>query len=374
MKILILLNFIFLFIAGTNAQCPVLITLTTQNQIDNFSTDYPDCFGLGLSLTINGENSDISNLDGLSQLTSLTRFQIYKTNISDFSGFENIQSITTSFRILDNGDLINLEGLSLLQTIGSYLQITQNTELETLEGISGLEQVGTNVLIESNPALQSLSGMENLTTVFQNLEIKNNLQLVSIDALQNLQQVGTISQDQLYIFNNGSLQDLSGLENLTVINGALRIRSNASLISIDALYSLESVSSLVEIRSNQSLSECAIPFICENLSNPDLEFVVENNANNCNSTQEIESACLLSISDNERNNRITFYPNPVKKNLYLVPNENHVFEEIVVYSMPGDHILLTDQRIVDISHVAKGIYLVEVKTNQGTYTRKIVKE
>ena len=84
---------------------PEGITFTTQEQIDNFQTNYPGCNEIEGNVTING--IDISNLNGLNVVTS----------------------IGGSLLIFGNDILINLSGLNSLNIIGGGLRIHGNAAL-----------------------------------------------------------------------------------------------------------------------------------------------------------------------------------------------------------------------------------------------------
>ncbi len=78
---------------------PQGITFTTQEQIDNFQTNYPGCTEIIGNVTINGANS-INNLNGLEQLTK----------------------IGGDLVIRNNEDLVSLDGLNALITVGGNLR------------------------------------------------------------------------------------------------------------------------------------------------------------------------------------------------------------------------------------------------------------
>ncbi len=98
---------------------PEGITFTTQEQIDNFQTNYPGCTEIEGNVTINGDN--ITNLNGLSVLTSIG---------GDFliGGCAYLQC---------NPLLTSLTGLDNLTSIGSYLGIKNNYALTSICGLQG---------------------------------------------------------------------------------------------------------------------------------------------------------------------------------------------------------------------------------------------
>jgi hypothetical protein len=171
---------------------PEGITFTTQEEIDNFQTNYPGCTEIEGNVIIGSTNgTDITNLNGLSILTS----------------------IGGSFIFAGNSSLINLSGLENLTSIGGNLQTyLYNT-------------YGTPI---GNTALVSLSGLEGLTSIEGDIRISYNNALTSLEGLINVD-AGTIMN--LSIHSNASLSSCSVqsiCDYLTSPNGIVDIYGNAS--------------------------------------------------------------------------------------------------------------------------------------------------
>ncbi len=84
---------------------------STQNDIDNFQTNYPNCTYLEGNVTI--WSSNIENLNGLNVITYIggTLDVFYNSYLDDFTGLENVTSIGDNLYIHDNSGLISLNGL-----------------------------------------------------------------------------------------------------------------------------------------------------------------------------------------------------------------------------------------------------------------------
>ena len=144
----------------TNQPCatclPQGITFSTQSQINNFQTNYPNCTQILGFVKIMGSN--ITNLNGLSILASI-------------GGTLSIES---------NDALTNLTGLTGLTSLGgSGLWIDSNPVLTSLTGLENLISVnggtqGGYLSIHDNPLLTDLAGLEGLTSIGKDLEIYNN--------------------------------------------------------------------------------------------------------------------------------------------------------------------------------------------------------
>jgi len=69
----ITINFFLLTVNIFSQPClPEGITFSTQEQIDNFQTNYPNCTEIEGGVMITG--NDITNLDGLSVITSIGEY------------------------------------------------------------------------------------------------------------------------------------------------------------------------------------------------------------------------------------------------------------------------------------------------------------
>ena len=78
-----------------NGQClPLGITFNTQQQIDDFPTNYPGCIIIEGYLDIQGF-SNITNLNGLSQIVEIGGYLsiISSFSLDDLSGLDNLQSV-----------------------------------------------------------------------------------------------------------------------------------------------------------------------------------------------------------------------------------------------------------------------------------------
>ena len=156
MKKLILLAVLMSLIQISSfSQClPDGITFTTQEQIDNFQTDYPDCTVIEGNVEINGDS--ISNLTGLSSITTIMGDLIINgTYLTNLEGLENLLKIRRDLIIVSNDMLINLSGFESLDSICGNLTIGWNDLLPNLSGIDSINSESIqNLYIRENNSLQ----------------------------------------------------------------------------------------------------------------------------------------------------------------------------------------------------------------------------
>ncbi len=317
----------------------------TQSDIDNFQTNYPGCTGLeglvkitgnditninGLSIvSIIKGNVDISdnplltNLTGLENVTSIGEYLYieYNNALSSLTGLNNVTSIEAELLIGYNGALTSLTGLEGLTYIGGQLIVGGNENLTSLTGLEGLTSIGGYFVIEANTALTSLTGLEGLTYIGEDLIIGNfgggggNSALTSLTGLEGLTSIG----GGLDINDNTALTSLSGLENLTSIGGYLDISYNNALTSLTGLDNIDdgSIRDLY-ILNNDTLSTCEVQSICNYLASPNGTIEIQGNANGCNSQEEVEDACALSIKDLNQGGTFSIFPNPSSNQFTII--------------------------------------------------------
>jgi len=300
------------------AQCPTGdVDFESQDDINQFLLLYPNC------TTINGDLSlsrNVTDLSGLSNLTTITGQLIADdSKIENFTGLNNLTSVG-SLIILDNSSLISLSALSNVSPIDETqftLSIEGNLYLETLLGLEGIS--GANTISIVNTYLLNLDGLNNLTTIHNKFDIFSNGNLQTLEALSNLEEVlGTGSVDAagvldirhnfdlvnlqglnnlkrvhiLVLERNTTIQNLVGLENLTETQ-MIMIGSSSSLTSLNGIGNVTNLKNLVLVE-NEQLSICANAAVCSLLNGviePDAMILFSNNAEGCNSVQEISEAC-----------------------------------------------------------------------------------
>jgi hypothetical protein len=71
-------------------------------------------------------------------------------------------------------------------------------------------------------------------------------------------------------------------------------------------------------------------------------------------------------------NDVFIYPNPTTGEL-RIENGALKIQQISIFNLLGRNVLNTQQTALDISHLPAGIYFVQIKTERGVITKKIVK-
>lgn len=342
-------------LGGFTSCLPEGIVFSTQGQVDSFQINHPNCDEIEGNVIING--SEIKNLNSLNVVTSIGGYLSigYTDSLTNLNGFENLTEIGGDFLVIHTEGLINFTGLENVYKIGGGLHfeynyslidfaglnnidsitdvlvVTNNVTLNNFAGLNSLIYIGDNVTIENNDSLKNLTGINNLEIIGRNLYINNNPAMTDLGGLNSLKYI----ELQCEIINNNILVNLSGLENLDSIGGNLGIGNNPRLTGLDSLYNLKLINGALAIGNNDSLSSlaglgninsnsvtsliisdnpllstCNVISVCNYLADPEAIVTIENNAPGCNSPEEVDEACQVSIDENGISRIIRTYPNP----------------------------------------------------------------
>jgi hypothetical protein len=142
-------------LAAVAQTCPPTdLILTTQNEIDAFSADYPGCTAIPVNLTISG--TEIISLAGLSQITTIDGDLVITSNtaLTGLSGLNNLTAVTGRLEISSNPQLTSLAPLGNLNSIGGELRLTSNPQVPSLYGLENINyQTITHLVVESSVTL-----------------------------------------------------------------------------------------------------------------------------------------------------------------------------------------------------------------------------
>jgi len=182
MKKLILLFAIIIGIQTIAFSQPCLpegISIHTQDEIDNFQINHPNCTEIEGNVLINGEG--ITNLYGLSMLTTVDgHLVIASTSLLTLTGLDNLVYVGGDFRLGANFNLTNLSGLENLVSINGSLEIARNHDLLNLSELENLTSINGRINIDWNMGLINLSGLDNIGSI-TDLRIINNTSLTNCE-------------------------------------------------------------------------------------------------------------------------------------------------------------------------------------------------
>lgn len=247
---------------------PELQTITGRFVISGFSTLTT------LSIPKLASINSNASIDNCSQLTTITttalstiggNFSMDDLGITSLNFLQNLTSISGQLLIRDMVNLNNLQGFDELTTLGS-LNFSDCDLVTNLEGFPKLAITSIN----------SLSISENeLITTFDN------------SFLGSLTSIGVLN-----ISFNGSLIDISALQNVTALTSTdSTIRNNNELVTID-LFGLQNVTNTLQIQNQaNTTSLCGLYNYVHNGNGSTTLSFVGTNPTNWDSVQDIIDNC-----------------------------------------------------------------------------------
>jgi len=138
MRFTVLLFLAFSCQLGLSQNCiPTAIIFTTQQQVDNFPSDYLGCTIIDGSVGISGS---VNNLDSLINITQIGG-NVLISNVStlnDISGLSNVTKISGFLTFENLPQLTNVSGLESLTSVSLDL-IMDNIQFTNLDALSSLD-------------------------------------------------------------------------------------------------------------------------------------------------------------------------------------------------------------------------------------------
>jgi CARDB/PKD-like domain len=353
---------------------PDTIILTTQAQINNFSTTYPTCTNPKyLFIDGTGANPAITSLAGLSSITQIiNKLKISHTSITNLSALTNLTFIGDALD-LEHNPIITSIGLNNLTQLGSIIfqdlpalaniaglsnhitttgEVTiDSTALTNLAGLSGIANINGSFHLGHCPIV-NLNSIANLSVVngalfldyllsltsvgLNNLTQANNILFINVPQLSSIAglsyHLGTNTHlDDLWIINT-ALTNLSGLDSLTEI-AHFTIWSNPNLTSLHGLEQLTGNNQYgFSISYNDILTNVTALNNISSVSEGTVEFTTNGALSNLTGVENIATiGGGLKIIDN---------PN--------LPALGDFNNNLVISSGNGDSVQITDNTILAV--------------------------
>jgi hypothetical protein len=280
MKKLILFISLIISIAVSAQTYNGNITLSSQQEVDDFVINYPGITSVNGNLTIGTTSglSNITNLNGIQNLASVNAFFIQYTQLTNITGFSNLNSCQY-IHINNNQPLQSITAFNSLNNI-SYLNIYSNNNLATLNCAQSATLIST--LFLGNTQINTFN-FPNLQKI-GDLYLQNSSNISNFDGFPNLTEISN-----LYIFNNNNnlqfsnynffnnikslnLNSCNGIQNINGLHfppnvNNVSIANSSNLTDLSALNSIVTaknifISNLINLQNLNSLSNL---FSCDDL-------------------------------------------------------------------------------------------------------------
>lgn len=391
-----------------SGQCPSGdIVFTTQAQVNQFNSLYPNCHRIKGSISIDysniifldslykidtidfglaiRQNSALRSLEGLQNLKFIQDLTISENPlITNLKGLRSLKNANNSLGIYGMTALIDMTGVETLEYVRQLL-ISSCDKLTSLKGLSGLKST-YSFNIENNKALKTLNGVNTATTFGDHFEILYNPELQELPSFINMTQVYDIK-----IIGNPKLKSLNGLDALKTV-WFLTIDSNDSLKNLDALSNLQTINFFAKIENNKTITQinglsnvnaatidsliifnnpnlntCNNKMTCAYIAVPTNPVRISNNAPLCANRTAIFIQCsLVGNQDFAISDKLNIYPNPCNNLIHICDLP------------PSSNISILDQNLrrvltrkstesnleIDTDQLANGLYYIVIKNEK----------
>jgi len=250
-------------------------------------------------------------------------------------------------------------------------------ELKGLSELNSLYLAANNLVGQIPPELSKLTHLENLILSVNNLSGPIPIQFVLLSKLKSL----FLSYNNLSGEIPRQLYKLSELEYLLLNNNELTGVLPAELISLSNLYQLNI--------SNNQLSGCYeddLTLFCDQSSHfKDNANISDGNnfdAEWRNFCLNAEGACINNKNSNIETSEFKVYPNPSSGKFVLeILSTNNKIEIFNILNLEGKillqihgNALRTNLFELDLNEMSKGVYFIEMKTDENSYIQKLILE
>lgn len=254
----------------TGAACPQNITVTTNQEIIDITTAYPNCVNLPGNLRVTDDATQLFRFDLETVGGNVTFFNL------NYSNFDQLELVTVGgdFEIISLPNLVSTiaNGPLPLQTVGGTFR------------------------------LQNLQSVENVAA-FQNVTSIGGLWIVACDQLDSASdfsawQGTALTGDQLILDGNPNIESLDLLSPLDLSGAAFE---RVQLIAIPLLEDISELGAATSIDTlliigNPNLGDCSIDPVCAALTNPLSLVTINSNDTGCNSQAEVKTGCFPDLA------------------------------------------------------------------------------
>lgn len=241
---LLVLLYLFIPLLAWNQECPDVnssqILFSTQQEVEDFAENFPNCTELSHGLIITQGVEDISPLSFLQKINGLLEIR-NTNNLLSLQGLDGLREITGFLSIKDNESLTDISALNKVTSV-STLNINANSSLTAITGFDSLKNIGGSLLIFSNTAIREISAFPNLESIEMDLQITREDALISITGFNKLREVGK----QIQIDRADPLAYILGFNDLEKVGSNIKIASG-TLENIDGFEKLDTIRGDFEI-------------------------------------------------------------------------------------------------------------------------------
>lgn len=361
--------------------------------------------GNNFIIGMNGSGIYFSDDSGNSWLSSNSSWQSNNTGIVKKGDFYFSSSQSSGYLQRSTNDT----GQQWITPIGNGLKIEMSTSYQDIKSLTVLND---EILIAGTNTAQNFSSYNGVYFSFDDgdnfVKRVNGLSNPSINSLSTIGNVifaGTDGGGVFYSTDSGLNWNAinTGLTNLTINKlysnqSSLFACTSSGLFKIDVCSLLQNSSTIspsgnIEIANGDTLELKAnlgginyIWYKDDVIINGvnTYNYIVNEGGNykviieystTCNATSNTVNITFqnLSINENSPENKINFYPNPVKELIFL---SDFIDSDYEIYNLLGTIVLKgkSKDNYINVNQLAKGIYVLKLHKNGNIINQKFIKE
>jgi len=311
------------FSCGDVPECPPGdVTLTTQEEVNDFVTNYPDCTEIDGSLII-GEASG-----GRSSTTQIT----------DLSGLSGLRFVTGNLTISNNNLLADIGFLANIESLGGILTISNNSNLNICS------EVFVCSLIDSDPDVVAITN--NATGCNNSPEVSNECASLPVNLIR-------------------FTATTSG--KTSVLSWETSLEENNSGFHIQRLNSTQEIQEIGWVPANSQPSTYTfvdnLPYPGENLYRLAQE---DHNGTITNSP-------LRMVLHRTQEDLLIISPNPANQRIKVLLNGAPVMKEINIFSLAGQLVgTFQGGAPLPVHQLPTGIYILRAKHRNKVLIQRFV--
>lgn len=331
-----------------------------------------------LSVWGNDLNSlEVSHLPDLVTISCGSNGNLTSLDITSNPLLESLRSTFTNISSIDITQNPNLIDLYLRGNNLTTIDMSNNPILDVVDlGVNNM----TSIDVSQNPILTTLA-LSDITT----LDISANTQLEYLFLSgTNLTTLDLSNQPEL-IFLDVAFSDLTSLDlsNQPLLEELSCRQTNLQELDLSnqtALVGLNcSFNDLTSLNVQNGNNTIISNF--EAINNPNLACIqVDDVAYSTANWTDIDPQtsfsedCTLSVNSLDLGSSMSMYPNPASNYVTIGSSSNDIITKIELYTLQGKKVKLrlSPNAPIDISDVAKGVYLVKVQTQNEITTKKLI--
>ena len=351
-----------------------------------------DLFGFSVDMSSDGNIIAVGspfNDDNGSNSGSVRIFEYINNNWTQIGQDIDGESISDK-----SGHCISLSDNGNIVAIGAYENESTSTNNNAW---FGHVRVYENINSTWTQVGQDIDGEDSNEQSGRSVSISANGSIVAIGAPENNQNGNDSGKARVYENINNIWtqkgQDIVGENTGDQLGSDVSLSSNGNLLAISAERNGDNGSNSGQVRLfeyvNENWTQLGVDINGEDINDGffGVNIGLASNGNNIiigapgndgngsssGHVRVYDLTNLLSINE-FHDTTFQLYPNPAKNQFTIHLNTSSILEKVIIYNTLGQEVLTSENTVVDTSKLASGSYIVEIETNQGKASKKLIIE